>query len=78
MDTATKQKRLNNKDALYALLRDGHVHHQRECMEVAGYRYGARAFELRREGHDIRTIRIGTDEFAYQMVIHPRQESLFG
>jgi hypothetical protein len=62
-------KRRSHRDALRALLADGREHHQRECLQVAGYRYGARIFELRHdEGLDILTIRLQEDEFAYQLV----------
>ena len=76
MDTATREKRTSNKDSLLALLSDGREHHQRECLQVAGFRYGARVFELRREGYIIDTVRIGTDAFAYRMLVEAKQGTL--
>ena len=61
-------KRTNNRDALLSLLEDGQQHHMSECQRTAGYRYGARLFELRKQGYDIETIRMGDDEFAYRML----------
>ena len=69
-------KRLTHKQALLALLSDGKAQHMRTCIAVGGYRYGGRIHELRQEGHDIRTIRIADDEFAYQLIPHDRQMAL--
>lgn len=60
-------KRLGNKEKLRRLLSDGAVHHMRELHAVAGWRFGGRIYELRKEGYDIETIFIGADETAYQM-----------
>lgn len=38
----------------------------RELLEIGGFRYGGRIFELRREGHDIETIsKGGLAEYVY-------------
>lgn len=60
-------KRRSHKDAILALLSDGREHHMAECLAVGGYRYGARIFELRRQGYDIETIHVGPDETAYRL-----------
>jgi hypothetical protein len=60
-------KRESHKARLLALLADGRRHHMSELIKVGGYRYGARLYDLRREGVDVETIRIGDDEFAYRM-----------
>ena len=49
------------------MFRDHAEHSQRECLNVGGYRYGARIHELRRRGWDIETIRLGDDEFSYRL-----------
>ncbi len=69
------EKRRSHKAALLSLLSDGRSHHMSECIRVGGFRYGGRLFELRREGHDILTERVGDDEFAYRLIIHDRQLS---
>ncbi|MFZ5469457.1 MAG: hypothetical protein ACOZIN_08475 [Myxococcota bacterium] len=43
-------RRKSNKEGLRALLADGRWHGIRELHEVAGWRYGARIFDLRGEG----------------------------
>ena len=62
------EKRLSHKEALYGLLRDGQPHSMSECLRAGGYRYGGRLHELRKEGHDIETIRVGDDEFSYRLI----------
>jgi hypothetical protein len=57
MKTET-ERRLNNKERVLELLK---IAGPRGCsngdlLAVGGFRYGARLFELRREGHDIETI----------------------
>lgn len=69
-------KRTTHKALLLALLSDGKVHHMRECAAAGGWRYGARVFELRKEGYEIETIRLGDDEFAHRLVIRDRQGAL--
>ena len=71
------ERRLNNKDRLLALLIDHREHGQHECLSVGGFRYGARIFDLRRDGFDIETIRLGDDEFSYRLrVARPEQTDL--
>lgn len=66
-------KRITHREALLALLSDGRPKHMSQCIAIGGYRYGGRIHELRQEGHDIRTIRLGDDEFAYQLHIEEKQ-----
>lgn len=67
------EKRLSHKAALLALLSDGRQHHMSECARAGGWRYGARVFELRKEGYEIETIRLGDDEFAHRLIVRDRQ-----
>jgi hypothetical protein len=60
-------KRENNKARILAWLSDGRRHHMSELLEVGGYRYSARIYELRKEGFDIETLQVGDDEFAYRL-----------
>ena len=76
MDTATREKRASHKDRLLALLSDGRVHTMGECQHAGGWRYGGRLFELRKEGHDIETIQVGVDEFAYRLIPQEKQLEL--
>lgn len=63
-------KRRSHRDAIRALLADGKLHTMRELMEVGGYRYGGRLFELRNdEGLNIETVQLsGEDRFAYRWI----------
>ena len=74
-------KRQTHKQALLLLLSDHQPHHMSECIKVGGYRYGGRLHELRKEGREIETIRLGEDEFAYRYVrfahpVEPKQLEL--
>ena len=67
-------KRTSHRDALLDLLADHRQHHMAELMRVGGYRYGGRLHELRKDGYDIETIRLGDDEFSYRLrVSEPKQ-----
>lgn len=61
------EKRRSHKTALLELLADYRQHHMAECQRAGGWRYGGRLHELRKEGYDIETIRLGDDEFAYRL-----------
>lgn len=69
-------KRQTHKEALLKLLSDHTAHHMRECIAVGGYRYGGRLHELRKDGHDIETIRVGDDEFAYRLRVREPQQGV--
>lgn len=69
-------KRASKRDAMLALLSDGREHHMTECERVGGMRFGARIWELRKQGHDIETIHIGADETAYRMHVRDTQGTL--
>lgn len=71
------EKRMTKKDAVLEALSSGQPVHMRRLNEIT-FRYGGRIHELRHEGHDIRTLRVGEDEFAYQLIVHDRQLSLIG
>lgn len=62
------EKRRSHRDSLLALLGDGREHGMAECLQTAGFRYGARIFELRRQGYEIETIQHGADDFAYRLI----------
>ncbi len=61
------EKRRSHKASLLELLSDYRQHHMSQLIRVGGYRYGGRLHELRKEGYDIETIRLGDDEFAYRL-----------
>lgn len=44
-------KKLSQKDRLAQLLADGEFHHCRELNDIC-FRYGARLWDLKKEGHD--------------------------
>lgn len=44
-------RRVSNREALVGLLADGQWHTNSELHAVAGFRYGARIYELRQAGH---------------------------
>lgn len=69
-------KRASKRERMLALLSDGKQHHMTECERIGGMRFGARIWELRKQGHDIETIHIGADETAYRMHVDPRQLAL--
>jgi len=58
---------MTHKKALLALLSDHRPHHMRQLLDVAGFRYGGRLHELRREGHVIETHQLGPGEFEYRL-----------
>lgn len=72
---AEAMKRETKKDAVLAALSHGNRVHMRVLNDIT-FRYGGRIHELRKKGYDIRTIRIGEDEFAYQLVTKPKQMAL--
>ena len=57
-----------HRENLLALLADHCEHTQNECLQVGGFRYGARLFELRGAGHRIITIPHGESEYAYRLL----------
>ena len=69
------QKRATKKELVLRLLSDGRPHSMRELNKIT-FRYGARIWELNREGYEITTTRVGVDEFVYRLM--PKQRSLFG
>lgn len=66
-------KREGNRDRLLRLLSDGRWHHMREMEKHGGMRFGARKFELVKQGHIIERRNIGTDEWEYRLVVENRQ-----
>ncbi len=64
------------KARLLALLSDGREHDMRECLEIAGFRYGGRLHELRQEGHVVETIQYSANHFGYRLVVKARQLEL--
>ena len=64
---------MSHKAALLALLSDGAYHHMRQCLDVAGFRYGGRLHELRREGYEIETHQLGVGEWEYRLRVKNRQ-----
>lgn len=72
----TSPRRLSHRQALLALLSDCRWHGMRECLEVGGYRYGARIFSLRKEGFDIETRHVFGDVYEYKWNRRPKQMEL--
>ena len=68
---AMTDRRLTHKEALLMLLSDHQPHHMRELIAAGGYRYGGRLHELRQEGWEIETVRLGVGEYAYWLVPWP-------
>lgn len=62
-------KRGNNRDKLLTFLSDGRWHHMRDLERVAGMRYGARKWELEKQGYVIEKRHIGVDEWEYRLVM---------
>jgi len=48
-----EKTKLNAREKLYNLLKDGLWHPYKELFDVAGVRYSARLFELKNFGHQI-------------------------
>lgn len=57
----------NNAERLLQLLSDGKWHEHSELLQVAGYRYGGRIFDLRKRGYVIEKQRLGTRRYFYRM-----------
>lgn len=70
------------RDALRALLSDGHWHHMSELRAVGGWRYGARLLELRRGAGgpalevEHRAVEGSDNEFEYRATAASPQASL--
>ena len=72
------EKRLTKKDALLSLMSDGRWHHIRELNRLT-YRYGARFWEMRKQGHEIEKRSVGTDEFEYRLLpVRDGSQQAFG
>ena len=59
-------------DRLLELLSDGQWHGQEDLVRVAGYRYGARLFDLRKRGHRVERQRLGTRRHFYRLITDGR------
>ena len=75
MSSAAIEKRATKKDQVLALLSDYRPHGMRELNRIT-FRYGARIWELNREGYEIETIRCGVDEFEYRLIPQEKQLEL--
>jgi hypothetical protein len=69
-------KRTSHRSALVFLFRDGQWKSMREVQQAGGWRYAARICELRRDGFDIQTRRVGADVFEYRWNRSPKQMRL--
>lgn len=65
--TSVYVKRKSSKQRILDLLSDGEEHGM-NGLNAISFRYGARIWELRREGYNILTIQRGVDVFAYRLV----------
>ena len=59
---------MTKTERLFALLKTGRWVSMRACLEAAGFRYGARIYELRRSGCVIEVKKKGGAYF-YRMVL---------
>lgn len=73
-------KRTTHRQALLELMKDHRWHHHREMEKVAGWRFGARLWELvRYEGWQYEKERIGDDEWRYRLIERePKQLAMEG
>lgn len=60
-------KRENNKDRLLRLMRDGRWYHMAALRTAGGWRYGARLFELKKQGWEHERRSVGEDAFEYRL-----------
>jgi hypothetical protein len=67
--TAQQIRELGDKArALLRLLSDGRWHRQDELAEVAGFRYGARLWDLKQAGHRIEKVALEAREYRYRLL----------
>jgi hypothetical protein len=63
-------------DALLALLSDGKAHPMDELRNVAGWRYGARLWELTKRGHKFDAVCVKhPNVYTYRLIVEPKQLS---
>lgn len=76
MSEATRRQ--NNATRVLAYLQDHGSATNAELLEVGGFRFGARIFDLRRHGYDIRTepAHGGLVRYTYHGSVQPGQMSL--
>lgn len=71
-------RRQNNAARVLVYLQAHGAATNAELIEIGGIRYGGRLFELRRQGHDIRTepLHGGLVRYTYHGYVQPGQMSL--